>query len=159
MISRDEKFAKLTELLQTLHRIRFSDVLEGGREEENMCLPEFAVVLCIDMMKDEGREHVLVSDLVKALPSSPQAISKYLKQLEKRELIRRLSVRSDRRSTEIEITGKGKEALDVSRERMDKFFSDIFSGVSDEEFDSMFSFMNNICDAMVKRSNAVRVSC
>ncbi len=159
MVSRDEKFAKLTELLQTLHRIRFSDILEGGHDEETMCLPEFTIVLCIDMMKDEGRGQILVSDLVKQLPSSPQAISKYLKQLEDRELIRRLSVSSDRRSTEIELTGKGKKALEASRARMNGFFSDIFSGVSDEEFDSMFSFLNNICDAMVKRSNAVRVGC
>lgn len=159
MDSRDEKFAKLTELFQTLHRIRFSDVLECGDEDCGMCMPEFSIALCIKKMRDAGREHVLVSDLVKNLPSSPQAISKYLKQLEDRGMIERLSVRSDRRNTEIRLTEKGECAFECSKKRMDLFFSEVFSNVSDEEFDSMIGFLRRICEAMVKRSQLARAGC
>lgn len=152
MTSRDEKYARVTELFQTLHRIRFSDILDCKDDENSMSMPEFAIALCIDMMKNEGSEHVLVADLVKKLPSSPQAISKYLKRLEERGMLMRLSVKKDRRSTEILLTEKGQHALKCSRERMNKFYREVFGGISEEEFNSMISFLKKICDAMLKKS-------
>lgn len=152
MTSRDEKYARVTELFQTLHRIRFSDILDCKDDENSMSMPEFAIALCIDMMKNEGSEHVLVADLVKRLPSSPQAISKYLKRLEERGMLMRLSVKRDRRSTEILLTEKGQEALKCSRKKMNKFYREVFGGISEEEFNSMISFLKKICDAMLKKS-------
>lgn len=152
MTSRDEKYARVTELFQTLHRIRFSDILDCKDDENSMSMPEFAIALCIDMMKIGGSEHVLVADLVKRLPSSPQAISKYLKRLEERGMLMRLSVKRDRRSTEILLTEKGQEALECSREKMNKFYREVFGGISEEEFNSMISFLKKICDAMLKKS-------
>ena len=152
MTSRDQKYARVTELFQTLHRIRFSDILDCKDDENSMSMPEFAIALCIDMMKNEGSEHVLVADLVKKLPSSPQAISKYLKRLEERGMLMRLSVKKDRRSTEILLTEKGQQALKCSRERMNKFYREVFGGISEEEFNSMISFLKKICDAMLKKS-------
>lgn len=159
MDSREERFAKVTELFQTLHRIRFSDILESDDGSPGMCMPEFSIALCIKKMKKEGSEHVLVADLVRKLPSSPQAISKYLKQLEDRGLIERVSVRSDRRSTEIVLTDKGRTAFENSRKRMDRFFREVFAEVSDEEFDRMIGFLNRICESMMKRSQQAHASC
>lgn len=159
MNSREERFAKVTELFQTLHRIRFSEILESDNNGPGMCMPEFSIALCINKMEEEGCEQVLVADLVKKLPSSPQAISKYLKQLEDRGLIERVSVRSDRRSTELMLTDKGREAFECSRKRMDMFFREVFAEVGDEEFDRMIGFLNRICESMMKRSQQAHENC
>lgn len=155
MDPRDEKYARVAELFQTIHRIRFSDILECKENDEGMSLPEFAIALCIDMMERKGHKQILVSDLVKRLPSSPQAISKYLKQLEKRGLAERLPVQKDRRNTEIRLTESGKESLEFSRGRMQVFYREVFEGVSDEEFNSMMRFLNRICGAMAQKSGEI----
>lgn len=155
MTSRDEKYARVTELFQLIHRIRFSDILEHKEEEVGMSLPEFAICLCIDILKGEGHDRIFVSDLVKRLPSSPQAISKYLKQLDRRGFVRRLSVKEDRRITEIELTESGYEALEYSRERMNVFYHEIFGDVSEEEFNSMMKFLTKICNAMAEKSSEI----
>lgn len=155
MDSRDEKYARVAELFQTIHRIRFSDILECKENDKGMSLPEFAIALCIDMMANSGYNQILVSDLVKRLPSSPQAISKYLKQLEKRGLIERMTVEEDRRNTELRLTENGKESLEFSRNRMQVFCREVFDGISDEEFNSMMRFLNRICSAMAQKSGEI----
>ena len=152
MDPREERLASVARIFQTLHRIRFSEILEGGEGEAGLCLPEFTIVLCVDRMKAAGHGRVLVSDLVRELPSSPQAISKYLKLLEDKGYIKRSSVRFDRRSTEIELTEAGRKAFLASKDRMNSFFHDIFSEVSDEELDKMIAFLDRICDAMMKKA-------
>lgn len=155
MDPRDEKYARIAELFQIIHRIRFSNILECKENDKGMSLPEFAIALCMNMMMNEGVKQILVSDLVKRLPSSPQAISKYLKQLEKRGLVERLPVKKDRRNTEIRLTENGKKSLEFSRNRMQVFYREVFEGISDEEFNSMMRFFSKICGVMAERSGEI----
>ena len=80
-----------------------------------------------EISNETGSPDVWVSDVVKRVEVSPQAVSKFINLAIRKGYIERFENASDRRSTGIRITSRGKAVLSKTGEDETLFYNNVFT--------------------------------
>ena len=105
---------------------------------EDISFAEYAMLhLITDMQREKGEEDVWVSDIVKRVDVTPQAVSKCINLAESKGYIDRLENASDRRSTGIRITNLGQAVLNKTEEELSAFRDGVLKEFSEEELTNL----------------------
>jgi DNA-binding MarR family transcriptional regulator len=112
---------------------------------EDISFAEYVMLQLIDEMSDEtGSPDVWVSDIVKRVEVSPQAVSKFINLAIRKGYIERFENASDRRSMGIRITGCGRAVLSKTGEDETLFYNNVFNEFSEEEKATMYRLMSKL---------------
>ena len=112
---------------------------------EDISFAEYVMLQLIDEMSHEtGSPDVWVSDIVKRVEVSPQAVSKFINLAIRKGFIERFENASDRRSTGIRITGRGRAVLSKTGEDETLFYNNVFNEFSEEEKATMYRLMSKL---------------
>ena len=87
-------------------------------------------------------------ELAEIMGISPAAVTTTLKRLEKEEYITRSATDEDNRRNEIRVTEKGLAKITENREIFEVLDRAMFEGFSEEEMDTLISFMKRIDNNM-----------
>lgn len=118
---------------------------------EDISFAEYALLRLIAEMETEtGNADVWVSDLVRRVDVTPQAVSKYTHLAARKGYIECFENASDRRAAGVRITGRGKSVLQKSHEELVDFRNRVFREFSDEELAEMNRLMNKLHAAVHK---------
>lgn len=84
------------------------------------------------MCENPGLEQVALSDIGRMLKISKPAITQNINRLEDKELIERVTLRSDRRATYVKFTQKGKEIFEHEKKFIDEIMIKIVDRMGEE---------------------------
>ena len=105
----------------------------------------FAEYVMLQLIAEIGTEtestEVWVSDIVKRVEVTPQAISKFTHLAVDKGYIERFENASDRRSIGVRITDRGRAVLSKTGEELTAFRESVFKEFSEEELATMDGFM------------------
>jgi len=118
---------------------------------EDISFPEYVMLQLINEISHEtGSPDVWVSDVVKRVEVSPQAVSKFINLAIRKGYIERFENASDRRSTGIRITSRGKAVLSKTGEDETLFYNNVFTEFSEEEKATMYRLMSKLQSVVQK---------
>ena len=117
----------------------------SGLFSEEISFAEYVMLQLITEISNEtGNTDVWVSDIVKRVEVSPQAVSKFINLAIRKGYIERFENASDRRSTGIRITSRGKAVLSKTGEDETLFYNNVFTEFSEEEKATMYRLMSKL---------------
>jgi DNA-binding MarR family transcriptional regulator len=112
---------------------------------EDISFAEYVMLQLIAEIEIEtGSTEVWVSDIVKRVEVTPQAISKFIHLAVGKEYIERFENASDRRSIGVRITDRGKAVLSKTGEELTTFRKSVLNEFSEEELAAMNSLMSKL---------------
>ncbi|MGD0002621.1 MAG: hypothetical protein ABSE06_00160 [Anaerolineaceae bacterium] len=100
--------------------------------------------LITEMSNETGSTEVWESDVVKRVEVTPQAVSKFINLAVRKGYIERFENASDRRSTGIRITDRGRAVLSKTEEDLTTFRKSVFKEFSEEELATMRGLMSKL---------------
>jgi DNA-binding MarR family transcriptional regulator len=119
---------------------------------EDISFAEYIMLRLITEIEAEtGSSDVWVSEIVRRVEMTPQAVSKFTQLAIKKGYIERFENASDRRSIGIRITDRGRAELNKAEEELTVFYNHVINEFSDEERASMHRLM-------VKLQNIVQIN-
>lgn len=95
--------------------------------------------------KNNG-EHITVNKLAAQINMSVPQVSRMLKTLEERELVKRETSKDCRRNTLVMIGDKGKKLFEENRKIVKYFLDKVLDALTDEEFEFLISTNQKITD-------------
>ena len=117
----------------------------SGLFSEDISFAEYVMLQLITEMSNEtGIADVWVSDIVKRVEVTPQAVSKFMNLAVGKGFIERFENESDRRSTGVRITGLGKIVLSKTGKELTAFRESVFKEFSAEELATMNGLMRKL---------------
>ena len=117
----------------------------SGLFSEDISFAEYVMLQLITEISNEtGSTDVWVSDIVKNVEVTPQAVSKFLNLAGSKGYIERFENESDRRSTGVRITERGKVVLSQTGEELTAFREGVFKEFSEEELATMYGLMSKL---------------
>ena len=117
----------------------------SGLFSEDISFAEYVMLQLITEISNEtGSTDVWVSDIVKNVEVTPQAVSKFLNLADSKGYIERFENESDRRSTGVRITERGKVVLSQTGEELTTFRKSVFKEFSEEELATMYGLMSKL---------------
>jgi DNA-binding MarR family transcriptional regulator len=112
---------------------------------EDISFAEYTMLQMINEIQDEsGSPDVWVSDIVKRVEVTPQAVSKFINLNEQKGYLERFDNVSDRRSKGIHITDRGRAVIGKTEEELAAFRTSVLSEFSEEEILTMHRLMNKL---------------
>ncbi len=121
------------QMFHYLKTVKISDLFS-----EDISFAEyFMLQLITEMSNETGCQEVWVSDIVKRVEVTPQAVSKFINLVARKGYIERFENASDRRSTGIRITDRGRAVLRKTGEDLTAFRNSVFKEFSEEELATM----------------------
>ena len=108
---------------------------------------EMMAMKVIQKLSGEGKKYG-VSEIAKYLSISPPAISRTIKKLREKQYVECLTDETDRRNTYIQISEKGRAALEADSARVREFMQSALSHLKKEEIDQFYDLFNKIYDSM-----------
>ena len=112
---------------------------------EDISFAEYVMLQLITEMSNEtGSPDVWVSDIVKRVEVTPQAVSKFMNLAVTKGYIERFENESDRRSIGIRITVRGRDVLSKTGDELTAFRESVFKEFSEEELASMDGLMRKL---------------
>ena len=106
----------------------------SGLFSEDISFAEYVMLQLITEMSNEtGNTDVWVSDIVKRVEVTPQAVSKFMNLADGKGYIERFENESDRRNTGVRITDRGRAVLSKTSEELTAFRESVFKELSEEE--------------------------
>jgi DNA-binding MarR family transcriptional regulator len=112
---------------------------------EDISFMEYVMLQLITEMSNEtGSTVVWESDVVKRVEVTPQAVSKFINLAVRKGYIERFENASDRRSTGIRITDRGRAVLSKTEEDLTTFRKSVFKEFSEEELATMRGLMSKL---------------
>ena len=112
---------------------------------EDISFAEYVMLQLINEISHEtGSPDVWVSDVVKRVEVSPQAVSKFINLAIRKGYIERFENASDRRSSGIRITDLGRAVLNKTGEDETVFYNNVFNEFSEEEKVTMYRLMSKL---------------
>ena len=130
----------LLRMFYYLKSMKLSDLFS-----EDISFAEYLMLQLITEMSDEtGNTDVWVSDVVKRVEVTPQAVSKFLHLAIKKGYIERFENASDRRSTGIRITERGRVVLNQTGGDLTVFYNNVFNEFSEDEKVTMYRLMSKL---------------
>lgn len=125
-----------TPFLQLFYFIKTMKI--SGLFSEDISFGEYVMLeLITEMAKKTENNDVWVSDIVKQVEVTPQAVSKFLNMAVAKELIERFENINDRRGIGVRLTEHGTIIHQKTREELNSFVNNIFNEFSDEELSVM----------------------
>jgi DNA-binding MarR family transcriptional regulator len=120
--------------------IKISDLFS-----EDISFMEYVMLqLIAEMSNETGSTDVWESDVVKRVEVTPQAVSKFINLAVRKGYIERFENASDRRSTGIRITDRGRAVLSKTEEDLTAFRKSVFKEFSEEELATMRGLMSKL---------------
>jgi DNA-binding MarR family transcriptional regulator len=117
----------------------------SGLFSEDISFGEYVMLQLITEMSNEtGSPDVWVSDIVKRVEVTPQAVSKFMNLAVGKGHIERFENESDRRSTGVRITELGRAVLSKTGEELTVFRESVFKEFSAEELATMDGLMRKL---------------
>ena len=108
----------------------------------------FALFSLYSLKKETGEEMVRISELGKRLKLSPQAVSKTLRALEKKEFAQRHTDPRDRRSTLVQVTEKGEALLWEAHKAVTEFSRKVTERMGEQDM-AEFLRLSRKCSALM----------
>ena len=117
----------------------------SGLFSEDISFAEYVMLqLITDMSNETGSMDVWVSDIVKRVEVTPQAVSKFIHLAAGKGYIERFENESDRRSMGVRITDRGRVVLSKTGEELTVFRESVFKEFSEEELATMHELMRKL---------------
>ena len=117
----------------------------SGLFSEDISFAEYVMLqLITEMLNKTGGTDVWVSDIVKRVDVTPQAVSKFTNLAVAKGYIVRFENESDRRSTGVRLTERGRAVLRKSDEELTAFRESVFKEFSEEELTTMSGLMHKL---------------
>jgi len=117
----------------------------SGLFSEDISFAEYVMLQLITEMSNEtGSPDVWVSDIVKRVEVTPQAVSKFIRLAAGKGYIERFENEGDRRSMGVRITKIGKIVLSKTGEELRVFRESVFKEFSEEELATMDGLMRKL---------------
>ena len=117
----------------------------SGIFSEEISFAEYVMLQLITEMSNEtGSTEVWVSDIVKRVEVTPQAVSKFIHVAAGKGYIEPFENESDRRSIGVRITDRGRAILSKSEEELTAFRKSVFKEFSEEELTTMYGLMSKL---------------
>ena len=114
----------------------------SGLFSEDISFAEYVMLQLITEMSNEtGSPDVWVSDIVKRVEVTPQAVSKFIHLAVGKGYLERFENASDRRSIGVRITDRGRAVLSKTGEELTAFRESVFKEFSEEELATMNGLM------------------
>ena len=121
----------------------------SGIFSEEISFAEYVMLQLITEMSNEtGSTDVWVSDIVKRVEVTPQAVSKFIHLAAGKGYIEPFENESDRRSIGVRITDRGRVVLIKTGEELTAFHKSVFKEFSEEELATMFGLMSKLQKAV-----------
>jgi len=112
---------------------------------EDISFAEYVLLeLIADMSNTTGDTDVRVSDIVKRVEVTPQAVSKFIHLAVCKGYIESFENESDRRSTGVRITDRGRAVLSITGDELNAFRKSVFKEFSEEELATMYGLMSKL---------------
>jgi DNA-binding MarR family transcriptional regulator len=112
---------------------------------EDISFGEYVMLQLITEMSNEtGITDVWVSDIVKRVEVTPQAVSKFINLAVGKGYIERFENDSDRRSLGVRITDHGRAVLSKTGEELSTFRESIYKEFSEEDLATMSGLMRRL---------------
>jgi DNA-binding MarR family transcriptional regulator len=132
-----------TPFLQMFYYIKTMKL--SGLFSEDISFGEYVMLQLITEMSNEaGSTDVWVSDIVKRVEVTAQAVSKFMNLAVGKGYIERFENESDRRSTGVRITDLGRAVLSKTGEELSAFRESVFKEFSKEELATMDGLMRKL---------------
>ena len=120
----------------------------SGLFSEDISFAEYVMLqLITDMSNETGSTDVWVSDIVKRVEVTPQAVSKFMNLAVNKGYIERFENESDRRSIGVRITERGRAVLSKTGEELTAFRESVFKEFSKEELATLHGLMRKLQSA------------
>ena len=117
----------------------------SGLFSEDISFAEYVMLQLITEISNEtGNSDVWVSDIVKRVEVTPQAVSKFTNLAVGKGYIERFENESDRRSSGVRVTDHGNAVLSKTGEELAEFRNSIFKEFSEEELAMMNSLVSKL---------------
>ena len=117
----------------------------SGLFSEDISFAEYVMLQLITEISNEtGSMDVWVSDIVKRVEVTPQAVSKFIHLAVSKGYIESFENESDRRSTGVRITDRGRAVLSITGEELNAFCKSVFKEFSEEELAAMVGLMSKL---------------
>ena len=117
----------------------------SGLFSEDISFAEYVMLQLISEISNEtGSTDVWVSDIVKRVEVTPQAVSKFIHLAAGKGYIESFENESDRRSIGVRITDRGRAILSKSEEELTAFRKSVFKEFSEEELATMHALMSKL---------------
>lgn len=132
--------SSLLKMLHYIRRIKISNLTS-----EDISFAEYLMLRLIAEIETEtGSTEVWVSDIVKRVEVTPQAVSKFIHLAISKGYIARIENANDRRSMGVSITERGRAVLNHTGEDLTVFYNNVFNEFSEEEKATMHSLMSKL---------------
>ena len=117
----------------------------SGLFSENISFAEYVMLqLITEISNESGSMDVWVSDIVKRVEVTPQAVSKFIHLAVGKGYIERFENASDRRNTGVRITDRGRAVLSKTGEELTAFRDSVLKEFSEEELATMQGLMSKL---------------
>jgi DNA-binding MarR family transcriptional regulator len=132
--------SSLLKILYYIKSMKISDLTS-----EDISFAEYIMLRLIAEIETETEStEVWVSDIVKRVEITPQAVSKFIHLAVNKGYVERFENASDRRSIGVRITDRGRAALTKTGEDLSVFFNSVFNEFSEEEKATMHGLMSKL---------------
>ena len=112
---------------------------------EDISFGEYVMLQLITEMSNEtGITDVWVADIVKRVEVTPQAVSKFINLAVSKGYIERFENDSDRRSSGVRITDRGRAVQSKTGEELSAFRESVFKEFSEEDLATMNGLMRRL---------------
>jgi DNA-binding MarR family transcriptional regulator len=126
--------------LYFLKSVKISDLLS-----EDISFAEYVMLHLIDEISNEtGTTDVWVSEIVKRVKFTPQAVSKFIHLSARKGYIKCFKNTNDRRSMGLRMTERGRTVLTQTEEELNSFCTSVLDEFSEEELTSMHELMKKL---------------
>jgi MarR family transcriptional regulator, organic hydroperoxide resistance regulator len=124
----------------------------SGLFSEDISFAEYVMLELISEISNEtGSTDVWVSDIVKRVEVTPQAVSKFIHLAVDKGYIEPFENESDRRSMGVRMTDRGRAVLNKAGEELTAFRKSVFEEFSEEELATMYGLMSKLQIAAQKK--------
>jgi len=136
----DTHASPLVQMLYAIKSMKVSNLIS-----EDISFAEYILLqLIADIAAETETPEVWVSDIVKRVEVTPQAVSKFIRLAVRKGYLERFESSSDRRNAGVRITPRGREVLGKTTEELTLFYNSVFTEFSEEEKATMYSLMRKL---------------
>jgi DNA-binding MarR family transcriptional regulator len=117
----------------------------SGLFSEDISFREYVMLhLIAEIANETGSTDVWVSDIVKRVEVTPQAVSKFIHLFARKGYIKCFKNAKDRRSMGLRMTDRGKTVLTQTEEELNSFCKSVFNEFSEDELATMHELMKKL---------------
>jgi DNA-binding MarR family transcriptional regulator len=135
--------AHRTPALKMLYALKSMKI--SNLASEDISFAEFIMLRLISDIEAETQcAEVWVTDIVKRVEVTPQAVSKFTHMAARKGYIERFENASDRRSIGVRLTERGRAVLNKTAQELSLFYNDVFSEFSEQEIATLHQLMDKL---------------